>query len=41
MITGTKVLSPNIAAPRIRSLTRAALLLAGCAVATALLANLL
>jgi cytochrome b len=40
MITGAKVMSANIAAPRTGSLARAALLLAGCGVATALLVNL-
>jgi cytochrome b len=41
MITGTKVLPTSVAAPRIGSPVRAALLLLGCAVATAFLVNLL
>ena len=41
MITGTKVLPANIAEPRAGSPARAGLLLLGCAVATALLVNLL
>ena len=41
MITGTKVLPASIAAPRTGSPVRAGLLLLGCAVATAFLANLL
>jgi cytochrome b len=41
MITGTKVLPANIAAPRAGSPARAGLLLLGCAVATGLLINLL
>jgi cytochrome b len=40
MITGTKVLSGNVAAPRTGSPARAALLLLGSVVAAALLANL-
>jgi cytochrome b len=40
MITGTKVLPASIAAPRSVSTARASLLLLGCAVATALLVNL-
>jgi cytochrome b len=40
MITGTKVLSANVAAPRTGSLARATLLLLGCGVATAVLVNL-
>ena len=41
MITGTKVLPASIAEPRAGSPVRAGLLLLGCAVATALLVNLL
>jgi hypothetical protein len=41
MISGTKVLSANVAAPRTGSLARAGLLLLGCAVAAAVLVNLL
>jgi cytochrome b len=41
MITGTKVLPASIAEPRVGSPMRAGLLLLGCAVATALLVNLL
>jgi cytochrome b len=41
MITGTKVLPANVAAPRIGSPARAILLLSGCLVATAFLVNLL
>jgi cytochrome b len=41
MVTGTKVLPASVAAPRAGSPARAALLLLGCAVATALLVNLL
>ena len=41
MITGTKVLPANIAAPQAGSPVRAGLLLLGCAVATAFLVNLL
>ena len=41
MITGTKVLPASVVAPRIGSPARAALLLLGCAVATAFLVNLL
>jgi cytochrome b len=41
MITGTKVLPANIAAPRTGTPARAVLLLLGCAVATAFLVNLL
>ena len=41
MITGTKVLPASVAAPRAGSAARAALLLLGSAVATALLVNLL
>jgi cytochrome b len=41
MITGTKVLPASVAAPRIGSPARAALLLLGSAFATALLVNLL
>jgi cytochrome b len=40
MIRGTKVLPASVAAPRVGSSARAALLLAGSAVATALLVNL-
>ena len=40
MITGTKLLSANVAPPRTSSLARAALLLLGCAVVTAFLVNL-
>jgi hypothetical protein len=40
MITGTKVLPASIATPRAGSAARAGLLLLGCAVATALLVNL-
>jgi cytochrome b len=40
MITGTKVLPANVAAPLAGSATRAGLLLLGCAVATAVLVNL-
>jgi cytochrome b len=41
MITGTKVLPASVVAPRAGSPARAGLLLLGCAVATALLVNLL
>jgi cytochrome b len=41
MITGTKVLPATVAEPRVGSPMRAGLLLLGCAVATALLVNLL
>jgi cytochrome b len=41
MITGTKVLPASVAEPRVGSPMRAGLLLLGCAVATALLVNLL
>jgi cytochrome b len=41
MITGTKVLPASVAAPRAGSPARAVLLLIGCAVATAILVNLL
>jgi cytochrome b len=41
MITGTKVLPASVAEPRAGSPARAAVLLLGCAVATALLVNLL
>jgi cytochrome b len=41
MVTGTKVLPANVAAPRAGSPARAGLLLLGCAVATAVLVNLL
>jgi cytochrome b len=41
MITGTKFLPTNVPPPRIASLTRAAFLIAGSAVAAALLVNLL
>ena len=41
MITGTKAMPPSVAAPRAGSWARAVLLLLGCAVATAFLANLL
>jgi cytochrome b len=41
MVTGTKVLPANVAAPRAGSPARAGLLLLGCAAATALLVNLL
>jgi cytochrome b len=41
MVTGTKVLPASVAAPRAGSPARAGLLLLGCAVATALLVNLL
>jgi cytochrome b len=41
MITGTKVLPASIATPQAGSLARAGLLLLACAVATALLVNLL
>ena len=41
MITGTKVLPANVAAPQTGSPARAGLLLLGCAVATAVLVNLL
>jgi hypothetical protein len=41
MITGTKVLPASVAEPRAGSPARAALLLLACAVATALLVNLL
>ena len=41
MITGTKVLPADVAEPRAGSPARAVLLLLGCAVATALLVNLL
>jgi cytochrome b len=41
MITGTKVLPASVGTPRRGSLARAGLLLLGCAVATALLVNLL
>jgi cytochrome b len=40
MITGTKVLPASVAAPQAGSAARAGLLLLGCAVATALLVNL-
>jgi cytochrome b len=40
MITGTKILSANVAAPRTGSSARAGLLLLGCAVAAAVLVNL-
>ena len=40
MITGTKVLPASTPAPRVGSAARAGLLLLGCAVATALLVNL-
>ena len=40
MITGTKLLSANVAPPRTSSLARASLLLLGCAVVTAVLVNL-
>ncbi len=40
MVTGTKVLPASVAAPRAGSPARAGLLLLGCAVATALLVNL-
>ena len=41
MITGAKVLPASVAEPRVGSPVRAGLLLLGCAVATALLVNLL
>ena len=41
MVTGTKVLPAAVAEPRVGSPVRAVLLLLGCAVATALLVNLL
>ena len=41
MITGTKLLPPSVAEPRAGSPARAALLLLGCAIVTALLVNLL
>ena len=41
MIMGTKVLPADVAEPRAGSPARAVLLLLGCAVATALLVNLL
>ena len=41
MITGAKLLSENVPAPRIASLARAALLLAVGAAAAAAIANLL
>jgi cytochrome b len=40
MITGTKLLPASTAAPRAASVARAGLLLLGCAIATALLVNL-